>query len=279
MGDLMRYLTNDLAKLLGVTTNTIRRYEGSGFLKPMRDRANYRYYRRYDISKAAMIRLYIKCGFTHEEIRSMLGSTNSEIQGIFEDKLSELDRKIERLTKLRHWLKDNIQLSRTVDSLRGSFYIMTCPALRYVVYSEGGELTDDADRLETLRYFMYEAPEVQHINVFRYGDFTHNRLAPCSGWAVKEMDVAKFNMEDMICTNRCIEFYPSVKCLYGVMEMPAADIYDDAKLELARRQYLDNAKDHIAQSSLMICGDIVEFLVNALGDTVSILVCIPIKDI
>ena len=62
----MRYLTNELAKLLGVATNTIRRYEDSGFLKPTRDKANYRYYQKFDIIKLAMIRLFIKCGFSHE---------------------------------------------------------------------------------------------------------------------------------------------------------------------------------------------------------------------
>lgn len=274
----MRYLTNELAKLLGVTTNTIRRYEDSGFLKPTRDKANYRYYQKFDIIKLAMIRLFIKCGFSHDAIRYMQGNTRDNIRNICAEKLNEIDGQLERLKKLRHWLKDNIQLMDTVEELDGKFFIMDCPALRYVTYCVGDEVQAEKERLKTINFFMYEAPEVQLINIFRYDDLKEQRFIPYSGWAVKEIDIEKFHMENMIKTNKYIEYYPKVKSLYGVIRMPHKDAYDENKLNAARSEFLKKAGKYIDENNYKIIGDVVEILVNVLGDVMSLLIYLPIEE-
>lgn len=272
----MRYLTNDLAKLLGVTTNTIRRYEQSGFLKPKRDISNYRWYESPDINKAAMVRLYMKCGFSHDEIRAMMKS--DDVQSICIEKLEEIDKHMERIKRLRHWLKDNIQLMDTVKSLKDSYTTMKCPAMRYVVYSIGDNLLKEKDRLDTLNFFMYDAPEVQLLSVFKLEDIKKGSFIPYTGWTVKEVDVNKFKMENMVATNKYIEYYPSIECLFGAVEISAEDIYNNMKMNKIFNEYLSRAHGYIAEMGYYISGDIFQIYVNTFGSIINILIGIPIKN-
>lgn len=274
----MRYLTNDLAKLLGVTTNTIRRYENSGFLKPKRDPSNYRYYEDFDISKAAVIRLFGKCGFSHDEIRQMLGNDSNEIFKILDNKLHDLDKQIEKLKHLRHWLKDNMQLMITVKGIKNNFVIMNCPALKYIIYSVGEKILDDKNRLNIINHFMYGAPEVQLMQIFKKEDLKDGNFIPYKGWAVKEIDVEKFNMRNFInSNNEFIETYEIQKCIYGVIEFSHNDINNNNKMNQIRTKYLQNATAVAKDKGYTVDGDMVEFIVNALGNTISVLSCLPIK--
>lgn len=276
---VVRYLTNDLAKLLGVTTNTIRRYENSGFLTPERDVANYRYYKDFDISKTAIIRMYIKCGFSHSEIRQMIGNNNNEIFKICDNRLHEIDNQIERLKRLRHWLKDNMQLMITIDGIKNNFVIMNCRTLKYIVYSVGDNILNEKNRLNTINHFMYDAPEVQLIQIFKLEDLKNEDFIPYRGWAIKETDVEKFNMTEIINdNNKFIETYYTQKCLYGVIEIPSTDIYDSDKTNKVRKEYLKKVREFINERGFIIVGDMMEIIVNALGDTVSILAGVPISN-
>lgn len=273
----MRYITNDLAKLLGVTTNTIRRYEKSGFLKPKRDSSNYRWYESCDIDKAAMIRLYIKCGFSHDEIRAMLDSRSESIAELCTEKLDEIDSQIERLKRLRHWLKDNVQLMNTVQVLKDNFVIMLCPALYYVTFSNGSEIFNEKERLRTINYFMYQAPEVQHISIYDKKDILKREFTMRTGWAVKEMDIEKFGMQDIIRDNKYVEYYPGVRCLYGAIEIPTENINNEKYLNSSRNKFFERANKYLEKNNCEINGDISEILVNAFGEKSSALVCMPIK--
>lgn len=276
----MRYLTGDLAKLLGVTPNTIRRYSKIGFLTPSRDVSNYRWYESYDIDKAAMIRLYVKCGFTHEEIKNMLSSSRNDIIDFCMEKLENIDREIERYTRLRHWLKDNIKLMNYVNKLKDNFILTKCPALTYVIFSIGDEILNERKRLETINHFMYTAPEVQLISIFSKNEVKKNKNAlPRTGWAIKEEDIEKFNMHNIVTDNIYVEYYPSVDCLYHAAEIPVVDMYNEKKHDEIIKNCYDQIWEYMDKNMYDIDGDICETLVNAFGEKISFLICIPVKKI
>lgn len=53
----MKYKISELAKLLNVSTNTVRRYEGYGHIKSKRDKNNtYRYYNKGDLTRLMTVR-------------------------------------------------------------------------------------------------------------------------------------------------------------------------------------------------------------------------------
>ncbi len=66
---------SEVAKMLGISTETIRYYESVGVIKPSRDEKNgYRYYGGWDIHMLARARLYRLYGFSLEDTAKMLGS-------------------------------------------------------------------------------------------------------------------------------------------------------------------------------------------------------------
>lgn len=69
----MKYKINKLAKILGVTTNTIRRYEKMGYIVPERDESDYRWYNGNDVPRIANIRLLRKTGLYPPGYRNVSG--------------------------------------------------------------------------------------------------------------------------------------------------------------------------------------------------------------
>ena len=65
----MNYKVSDLSKILDISSNTVRRYEGMGYLSPDRMDANgYRVYGAEDVTKMIIINHYRKICFSHAEI-------------------------------------------------------------------------------------------------------------------------------------------------------------------------------------------------------------------
>lgn len=270
----MKFLINEIAKIIGVTTNTIRRYENNGLIKSERDPSNYRWYKSYDISKLAMIRLYRKCGFTHDEIKAMT-EDRSRVKDICANKLETMDKQLERIARLRHWLKDNIQLMNTAELLKDNYVIMKCPALYYVLYSVDDMILKEKKRLDTINCFMYEAPEVQLINILKR-DEERGRYISCSGWAIKEIDIKKFNLGDIIENNEYIGYYPSISCLYCTAEISERDMYSGKGNDILCSEVIERAYDYLGKNNYRVNGDIMEIVVNSFGEKVSALICIPI---
>ncbi len=273
----MHYLPSDLAKLLNVTTNTIRRYEASGFFESKRDSSNYRYYEDFDLNKAAMIGLYKKCGFSHTEINDMIENDNDEITKIYVNRFDELEKEMERLKRIKHWLKDNIELMNTIDKLRDSYTTMDCPQLKYMLYRKGDEILKDKKYLEKLKYFLYDIPEIQHITIFKKADLERGKIVRYSGWAMREIEMKKFNAEEFIQNeSEFIETYKKQKCLYGTLEISSDDVYDESKAGEKLLTYYNKAKKYAMENNFVFGDNMTETIVSPLGNVTTYLMCIPI---
>lgn len=274
----MKYKISDLSKLLNVTTNTIRRYEKNGYLTPERDKSDYRWYNENDISRTAFIRLFIKCGFSHSEIKEMINNKSENIISICNNRLNEIDKELERLKYLRHWLKDNIQLMHTLEEINDNFIVIDCVGLKYIIYSSGNEVFNEDDRLKTINQFIYDVLEVQLIKLFKLDDLKNDAIVPYDGLAMKITDVKRLGLENFITDeNKYIETYPKRKCLYGVIEIPAKDMQNSELTDKARLSFYKRACEYMENHSLIPDGDMMQIIVNAVGDTASALVSIPVK--
>lgn len=274
----MKYKVSDLSKILGVTTNTIRSYEKEGYIKSERDESNYRWYKSFDICRTAVIRLFIKCGFAHADIKQILDSTADTKHNICTNQLDAIDKELKRLHFLRHWLKDNIQLMDTIKNIGDGFTTMDCPALKYIIYSKGDKILGEVKRLNTINDFMYNIPEIQLIKLFKLKDLNDNKFICYNGWAMKEIDIKRLNVENIITDdNLFIEYYPVQKCLYGAMNISSIYMNDEDKLNETRINFFKKAHKYMKENNMEITGDVTEIMVNVLTDTVSSLVCIPFK--
>ena len=72
----MKYKIGELAKLLNISTNTVRRYENQGYIYAVRNEdSGYRYYDEDGVFDITNIRLLRKYGFPHEKLLEMQSYT------------------------------------------------------------------------------------------------------------------------------------------------------------------------------------------------------------
>jgi Cu(I)-responsive transcriptional regulator len=95
------------AKLSGLPPKTIRYYEQIGLLVPERSGNGYRSYDAGHVHRLAFLKRARGLGFSIEECRLLLslyedqGRASADVKRIAEEKIGEIDRKIEELTSVR----------------------------------------------------------------------------------------------------------------------------------------------------------------------------------
>ena len=136
----MRYKISDLAKLLGVSTNTVRRYEDMGYISAVRDEnSGYRYYDDDGVFGVLNAKMHIKYGFTHEQISKMQNYTLGETIEACQERMQQMDRQIAYMTYLRHRLKDDCVLMNKAAANTDIYEKQSLP-MYYVLYKNGGKL-------------------------------------------------------------------------------------------------------------------------------------------
>ena len=111
------YTSSALAKLVGVSTDTLRHYERKGVLARVRRGPNgYREYSHEALARVQLIRRALAVGFTLDELAGILkardhgGSPCAEVRQLAAVKLAEVETRIKELkqlqTDLRATLKD-----------------------------------------------------------------------------------------------------------------------------------------------------------------------------
>lgn len=101
-----------LAERAGVNPETVRFYERKGIMPPPKKNASgYRYYTENDVRRLHFIQMAKKHGFTLSEIKELLElkvdphTSCEEVQAIAEEKIQDIQLKINELTKMKNALK------------------------------------------------------------------------------------------------------------------------------------------------------------------------------
>ncbi|MFY9572114.1 MAG: heavy metal-responsive transcriptional regulator [Blastocatellia bacterium] len=122
--------SGELARLAGVSTDTLRYYERKGLLaRPRRSTNSYREYPESALDRVRLVRRSLAVGFTLDELARILevrgrgGAPCREVRSLAGAKLAEVEAQIEELTGLRNELKKLLKnwdalLSKTAPSER-----------------------------------------------------------------------------------------------------------------------------------------------------------------
>lgn len=107
------------SKISGVSTRTIRHYEDLGLLEcASKTESNYRLYGEEEIKKLEKILLFKSLGFSLEDIKDILStSENQKIVGLFDKRLQNLDREMSEIVRHKKILNaiTNIYKSQGLD--------------------------------------------------------------------------------------------------------------------------------------------------------------------
>lgn len=124
------FTIGSLAKQAQIGVETVRFYERQGLLEPpQRKESGYRQYDEQTVHLLQFIRRAKQLGFTLKEIKSLLAlqsdvtTPRSEIRRQTQQKIAEIDAKIEDLQRIRRDLKS------LTDKCHGDGSIEGCPIL------------------------------------------------------------------------------------------------------------------------------------------------------
>jgi len=251
----MNYKVSDLSKILDISSNTVRRYEGMGYLSPDRMDANgYRVYGAGDVTKMIIINNYRKIGFSHAEIAKIFkGSYQDKIE-IYEERLAAMDRELEQLSGLRHMLKDDLALMKKIEAVQDGFYQRDCVPMNYVLYSEDGELLKEDERLDTIQQFFYNATELRYIYIFKKEEIEKGILNCNEGIAVKNVHMERFGLG----LNEYTGVYEKKPSLMKIAKLPL-NIPECSKEERTRlfHEIFDDVLAYITENGYIIDGDVI----------------------
>lgn len=274
----MRYIIGDVAKLLGVSTNTVRRYEEMGYIKSYRDQGNgYRYYNEEGISEFMNIRMMRKYGFSHEELELMkYFDVEQEIEA-YETKLKDMDEKIAYMSYLRNRLNGNVNLMKKLEEFSKGDYVRDCVDMTYVLYQSGSRLLKDSGRIRKVQEFLYECPEVQRILIIRKEDIEKNQIVVNMGWATKTKDLEKYCMK----SDEYMERYEKRRSVMALAKVTAGmEELIGFSSERLKEIFLASPLQYINEQNLQIAGDVLGVVItNAVekGQRVMyVLVSVPI---
>lgn len=107
------YKIGELASLAGVSTDTVRYYEKQEMMAAgLRNTSGYRQYDENDLQRLRFIRYAKSTGFTLEAIKELLSirvdpmhHTCQESKSIVDERLAEVEMKLQELTRMRESLK------------------------------------------------------------------------------------------------------------------------------------------------------------------------------
>jgi DNA-binding transcriptional MerR regulator len=106
------YRSGELAKLAGVSSDTLRHYERKGVLvRPLRKANDYRQYPASALQRVRLIRRALAVGFTLKELASVLsvrdrgGAPCMEVRALAVAKLSDIETRLREMTELRKELR------------------------------------------------------------------------------------------------------------------------------------------------------------------------------
>ena len=91
------YSIGEVARLLGVSTQTLRKYERAGLLRMPRSDKNYRHFEAPDITMLMRIRLMRNLGFSLDEISRLVSQDCTEREQLYDQRIEKLKQEISHL--------------------------------------------------------------------------------------------------------------------------------------------------------------------------------------
>ncbi len=117
-----RYTIGQLARAAGVPTSTVRYYERSRLLHPDgRTDGNYRVYGPTALERLRFIRAAQAIGLTLEDIATLLDFRDGrtapcrEVQTLIEERLSEMEKRLEQLRHVEAVLRSSLRMCRRTE--------------------------------------------------------------------------------------------------------------------------------------------------------------------
>lgn len=253
----MKYTTNDLSKILDVSTNTIRRFEEKGYLRAERDdQNNYRQFNNSDVEKLMYVGKYRKIGFAHEDITKLLQGDIDNVFSLLTKKKEELDYQIARYQAISHMMKDDIILIKNMRKYGNNFIERNCSPVCYILFMKKGEVCLENQREQELRGFMSSCPEFEYVYLFEKSDVEKNQCIYSEGVAAHHICIQKYRVD----ITPLMESYESRPCILRFVRLPLDITKKETNEEKVRNEQMQTLlfgglHEYMEEHDYILAGD------------------------
>lgn len=106
---MRKYNIGEAAKIMGISSESLRNYERRGLLAPLRDENGYRTYTRADIYLLSTIRVLRNAGYSFSSINHLLGASYEEALRTKQQRCAEMEEELMHLQLKLQALKDECE--------------------------------------------------------------------------------------------------------------------------------------------------------------------------
>lgn len=124
------FLIGDVAKILGISTETIRFYEKEGLVVPRKhEKTSYRYYSTGDVTQLVDILFFRDLSLSIKDIKEIVNTKErTDMRQFFLEKQEEVEKNIHNQTLLLHRLRAIEDALQTVEHSLGIYEIRPYPS-------------------------------------------------------------------------------------------------------------------------------------------------------
>lgn len=198
------YKIGEIAKMLGISSETIRNYEKKGLIEPYKEEeSNYRYYDIVQINRLLNLQKYQKYGYSLQEIGEIIEDTTMhELEMSLENKEELLFNEAFHLNLKINSIHTMINCMLQAQNAKQGCFLGQRPALYRMSYQQNYELIIDEkvqeEMVKWLKYadlpFMSGCTQPEDIeggnHEFQFGFCLDKKTAEFLG--VKESDIVKY---------------------------------------------------------------------------------------
>ncbi|MDE6016543.1 MAG: MerR family transcriptional regulator [Acetatifactor sp.] len=251
----MEYTTNDLSKILDVSTNTIRRFEEKGYLNAIRNTDNgYRQFDSSDVEKLMYVGKYRKVGFSHRDISELLQRDIDSAKELLAERKAQLDAQIAEYKALSHLLKDDIALIDRIREYGFDLFELESSPFHYVLYRKRGELCTGGFQGRALHRFMSTCPEFEYIYIFDWEDIRSGNITWSAGVAANQLITKKYGVD----TSPPVESYERHFCLMRFVRVPLDFLNaEQMAADELKKLIFDDFADYMSEHDYMPAGDVL----------------------
>ncbi|MBP3399076.1 MAG: MerR family transcriptional regulator [Erysipelotrichaceae bacterium] len=160
---MSKYTVGQIAKSLGVSTQTLRHYESLGLITSHRNDDNqYRTYTVEDTRILFMISIYRSMGFSLPKIKEMLQEmTINEVKGSFEQRIHEVNEQIYQLEMMKQELQEYHRSIEMAEKAVGTYWIEKDGHTMVSVMKSGSGFSLNNEKDNQLVEYQKLAPHVR----------------------------------------------------------------------------------------------------------------------
>ena len=246
------YTIGELAKILGVTAETIRYYERKNIIQPVHDEnSGYRYYTAWDLHMFIRARCYLGFGFNIEQVKEILQKESIEK---IDDLLSKQEELIQENIIYQMNILKKLKANRSLinDAKKQDYHLelKMRPGIYRIDSQKCYNLFLSKKEQEALKQFCQKVPFIFSTALFPKENVEKQNTDFYFGVGVEEEFALLLDIKE----TEYVKYYPPCQCLYMCISSRSS--------QFLTYQVLNPAFEYMKKHNLKLAGDIITQIVS-----------------